>query len=169
MKGTDFSTKGSLSIRLFKYSSIFPLPLSNVERINTTLSILGHLWVSKARGSSLAIHFNTLETLPKLITVWAGERKGGFGVGRCTNCINDNTRKRWPGRCFQVSLLPPQYTQKVLKYIVCVSVLSQIPAKLMCYASHSHYAVVSLRQQASNERLGPHRQPLRKEKEPVNP
>jgi hypothetical protein len=60
----------------------FSLLLSNVERINRILGFLCHVWVSKARARSLAIHFNILETLPKLITVCAaGGRKAGYERG----------------------------------------------------------------------------------------
>lgn len=80
-----FSTRGSLSRRLLKSSCGFPLPPGNVWRIDTTLSfLLCHLWVSKARVSSQAVCFSTLETFLKLITACAaGRRKGGYGVGRC--------------------------------------------------------------------------------------
>lgn len=123
------------------------------------MSFLGHLWVSKARGSSPVTHFNTLETLSQLITVCTGGRKGGSGVGRCTDCINANRRKRWAGRCSEGSLLPPQYTL-ILLVCICRLVTAYSKTDVLCQPQST--CSVSLGEQTSNEGLSPNGQPLRK-------
>ena len=143
-KDTDFATKGSLSILLFKYRGRFCLLFGNVERINTILSILCHLQAAKVRVSNIAIHPSTSKTLVKLVFVNAsvGE-KGCMNSIDAINFINCHTaqgRQSCKEREKEKKDVPPFFPllvggkkkkKRFQNGSMCLPVLLQFSAKLM--------------------------------------
>lgn len=113
----DFQQREVCPFFCLNTAADFSLLLSNVERRDTILGFR----VSKARARSIAIHFNTLETLPKLIIVLGKGRLAMDGIAP-TNSINNNTRDRKMLRRFLSPFLAHRKGSKTeCMYLSCCS------------------------------------------------